>query len=94
MIVRQDPDGPHPQHSGVSTDLTAGAAPSATVCWIVGRSGTIIRTIDGEHWGMVKSPTGDNFVAVASDSAEHAIVTTASGQNFTTSDGGASWHPQ
>ena len=92
MIVRQDPDGPHPQHSGVTTDLTAGAAPSSTVCWVVGRSGTIIRTTDGEHWVLVRSPTVDNLVAVASDSANHAIVTTPSGQNFETSDGSANWH--
>ncbi|MEA2680225.1 MAG: hypothetical protein QOK03_1947, partial [Candidatus Binataceae bacterium] len=45
MILRRDLDGRNrAQHSGVSTDLTAGAAPSATVCWVVGRSGTIIRT--------------------------------------------------
>ena len=95
LVLRRDPDGTtHPQHSGVSTDLTAGAAPSSTVCWIVGRSGTIIRTTDGEHWDLITAPTGDNLVAVASDSADHAVVTTASGQNFATFDGGASWHRQ
>jgi hypothetical protein len=95
MILRRDKDGSnHPQHSGVTTDLTAGAAPSSTVCWIVGRSGTIIRTTDGEHWTLITAPTGDNLVAVASDSADHAVVTTASGQNFATSDGGKSWHRQ
>jgi photosystem II stability/assembly factor-like uncharacterized protein len=72
--------------------LIAGAASSSTVCWIVGRSGTIIRTSDGEHWELVAAPTGDNLVRVASDSAEHAVITTAAGQNFATSDGGASWH--
>jgi hypothetical protein len=95
MIVRRYPDGrTHPQQSGVTTDLTAGAAPSATVCWIVGRSGTIIRTTDGEHWELVAAPTGDNLVAVTSQSADHATVTTASGQNFATTDGGSSWHRQ
>jgi photosystem II stability/assembly factor-like uncharacterized protein len=95
MIVRRYPDGrTHPQQSGVTTDLTAGAAPSSTVCWIVGRSGTIIRTTDGEHWELVGSPSGENLVAVASDGAQHAIITTASGRNFATSDGGASWHLQ
>jgi hypothetical protein len=95
LVLRRDPDGStHPQHSGVTTDLTAGAAPSATVCWIVGRSGTIIRTADGEHWVLITPPTGDNFVAVASDSADHAVVTTAAGQNFATTDGGSSWHRQ
>jgi hypothetical protein len=95
LVLRRDPYGStHPQHSGVTTDLTAGAAPSSTVCWIVGRSGTIIRTTDGEHWELVASPSGDNLVAVASDRADHAVVTTASGQNFATSDGGGSWHRQ
>ena len=95
LVLRREVDGStHPQHSGVSTDLTAGAAPSSTVCWIVGRSGTIIRTTDGEHWELITPPTGDNLVAVASDSANHAVVTTAAGRNFATSDGGASWHPQ
>jgi hypothetical protein len=95
MILRRDADGRiQPQHSGVTTDLTAGAAPSTTVCWIVGRSGTIVRTTDGEHWELVRSPTRDNLVRVASDSVEHAIVTTATGQNFATSDGGMSWHRQ
>jgi hypothetical protein len=95
LVLRRDPDGStHPQHSGVSTDLTAGAAPSSTVCWIIGRSGTIIRTTDGERWDLITAPTGDNLVAVASDSADHAVVTTASGQNFATTDGGATWHRQ
>jgi hypothetical protein len=43
---------------------------------------------------LITPPTGDNFVAVASDSADHAVVTTAAGQNFATTDGGSSWHRQ
>ena len=80
------------QHSGVSTDLVAGSAPSATVCWVVGRSGTIIRTTDGEHWGLITSPSADNLTGVSASSARDAIITTAGGQSFATSDGGASWH--
>lgn len=95
MILRRDADGStHPQHSGASTDLVAGAAPSATVCWFVGRSGTIVRTTDGEHWTLILGPTADNLAAVTATDANDATVTTASGQSFATSDGGASWHPQ
>jgi hypothetical protein len=83
-----------PQHSGVDVDLTAGAAPSATVCWIVGRKGTIVRTIDGENWTKIASPSDADLTAVSAESAERAIVTTASGQNFATSDGGTSWYRQ
>jgi len=83
MILRRDAMAElNPQHSGVSTDLTAGAAPSATV-WLGRRpQRNYIRTTDGEHWDLVASPTGDNLVRVASDSAEHAVITTAAGQNF------------
>ena len=96
MILRRDADGrTHPQHSGASTDLVAGAAPSATVCWIVGRSGTIVRTTDGgEHWTLILAPTEDNLAAVTASDANDATVTTAGGRSFATSDGGASWHPQ
>jgi photosystem II stability/assembly factor-like uncharacterized protein len=86
--------GVHVQRSGVSADLVAGAAPSASVCWIVGNNGTVIRTTDGDHWAQVPAPTTENFVAVSSDSANHATVTTAGGKSFVTSDGGATWHQQ
>jgi hypothetical protein len=94
MLRRHDADipGSRMQHSGVSTDLVAGSAPSATVCWIVGRSGTIIRTIDGEHWELITAPSADNLGRVSATSARDATITTARGQSFTTSDGGATWH--
>jgi hypothetical protein len=96
MIWRLDPpDGRrHLQPSGVSTDLVAGAAPSSSVCWVVGSGGTILRTTDGEHWAAVASPTTENLVAVSSGSAGDATVTTASSKSFATSDGGATWHRQ
>lgn len=94
IVLRNARGNAHAQSSGVTTDLTAGAAVSSQVCWVVGRSGTIVRTIDGEHWEFVPSPTRDNLVSVAADNADDAIVTVAGGQSFATSDGGRSWHPQ
>jgi hypothetical protein len=94
-ILIRDADGiTRSQHSGVETDLTAGAAPSTTVCWIVGRSGTILRTTDGENWTKIASPTDADLAGVAADSAERAIISTAAGQRFGTTDGGTSWHQQ
>ena len=94
-VQRRDANGAiHWQHSGVTTDLIAGAAPSSTVCWIVGRSGTIIRTTDGEHWELITAPSADNLTGVSARSARDATITTAGGQSFATSDGGASWHQQ
>jgi len=92
MVQRRDADGLHIQHSGVSADLVAASAPSATVCWIVGRSGTIIRTTDGENWELIRGPSTDNLTAVSASSAKYATITTAGGQSFMTFDGGASWH--
>jgi photosystem II stability/assembly factor-like uncharacterized protein len=96
MVQRRDENGvAHIQHSGVTTDLTAGAAPSASVCWIVGRSGTIIRTSDGgEHWTLITPPVTENFAAVSASSASDAMIATADGRRFATSDGGMSWHTQ
>ena len=95
MISRRDANGEmQRQQSGVSTDLIAGAAPSATVCWIVGHSGTVVRTTDGEHWTQVIAPTTENLAAVSASSANDATITSVGGQSFATSDGGASWHQQ
>jgi hypothetical protein len=95
LVHRRDADGStHIQQSGVTTDLVAGAAPSAAVCWVVGRSGTIIRTTDGEHWLLVIAPTPENLTGVTAGSAKDATITTAGGRRFATSDGGASWHEE
>ena len=95
MVQRRDADGTlHIQHSGVSTDLVAASAPSTTVCWVVGRSGTIIRTTDGEHWELITSPSADNLRMVVASSAKDATITTERGQRFATTDGGATWHSQ
>jgi photosystem II stability/assembly factor-like uncharacterized protein len=96
MVRRRDADSPgwKLQRSGVSTDLVAGSAPSATVCWIVGRSGTIIRTNDGEHWELIAAPSAENLTGVSATSARNATITTAGGESFATSDGGARWHRQ
>jgi hypothetical protein len=94
IVLRDAAGNSRAQRSGVTTDLNAGAAVSAQVCWVVGRSGTIVRTVDGEHWELVPAPTRDNLVSVVAQSADDAIVRASGGQNFATSDGGASWHPQ
>ncbi len=78
----------------MSTDLVAGAAPSSSVCWVVGRAGTIIRTTDGEHWSVVASPTAEDLVTVSSGGASDATVTTSTAKSFVTTDGGATWHQQ
>jgi photosystem II stability/assembly factor-like uncharacterized protein len=83
-----------PQASGVTVDLVAGSAPAPSICWIVGRAGTILRTLDGYHWTKIIAPVGDDLVTVVANSATDATITDAAGLRFATSDGGMTWRPQ
>jgi hypothetical protein len=74
--------------------LTAGAAPSSTVCWLVGRGGAIVLTTDGKVWQRVKFQEPVDLTAVISTDARTATVTTANGRRFVTTDSGRSWTPR
>ena len=71
--------------------LTAGVAPSTTACWLVGRAGAIVRTIDGRTWQRVRFPEPLDFTAVVAGDARTATVTAADGRQFATTDGGTTW---
>jgi photosystem II stability/assembly factor-like uncharacterized protein len=78
--------------SGVTTDLLAASAPSNDVCWVVGKSGTIVRTLDsGAHWQLVRPPARDNFAAITATDSNNATVVSSNGQRFATHDGGVTW---
>jgi len=72
---------------------TAGSAPSAKVCWLVGKDGIILLTQDATSWQTIPPPVRTNFAAVAAGDAWTATVTTADGRKFTTTDQGESWTP-
>lgn len=73
--------------------LTAGSAPTAKTCWLVGEGGTILLTKDGNHWSKIPPPVPANFVSVSSKSFNSATITASDGQKFSTSDGGKRWTP-
>ena len=77
--------------SGTAADFTAGASPSRTVCWIVGRQGTVLLTTDGRRWQRVPFPVTVDLTAVQSTDASNATVIAADDRRFTTADGGATW---
>ena len=79
------------QDTGASATLTAGAAPSAGVCWIVGAAGTVLRTTDRRTWARIEFPERTDLASVLATSADTATVTTTDGRTFTTSDGGKTW---
>jgi hypothetical protein len=77
--------------SGVTADLLAGAAPSAAACWIVGATGTVLLTTDGERWERRPFPLAVDLTAVEAPSSRSAIVTTRDGRRFETLDAGRTW---
>jgi hypothetical protein len=81
------------QSSGVAANLTGGSAPSDKVCWIGGAAGTLLRTTDGgKTWQIVSTPFSGDVSGVQAADAQHASIReVASGKNYETSDGGASW---
>jgi photosystem II stability/assembly factor-like uncharacterized protein len=83
------------QPTGADADLLAGAAPSASVCWLVGGRGLVLVSTDGATWRRVNFPdrTAD-LAGVTATSALVAAVTSASGRTYRTSDGGVTWTPQ
>ena len=50
--------------TGVASPLTAGAAPSASVCWVVGRGGVVLLSTDGRTWRRVAFPEMTDLSAV------------------------------
>lgn len=71
--------------------IAAGSAPSATVCWLAGRGGTVLRTTDGVTWSRLAFPETVDLVAVGAVNAQTATVTAADGRVFATANGGQYW---
>jgi photosystem II stability/assembly factor-like uncharacterized protein len=82
-----------PQQAGATSDLVAGSSPSSTVCWLVGRAGLVLLTIDGRQWRPVAFPVPADLSAVRATDASTAVITTSDGRTFRTSDAGQTWAP-
>jgi hypothetical protein len=74
--------------------LVAGVAPSATVCWLVGSGGVVLRSIDGRTWQRAAFPEMIDLTAIVATDASSATVTAADGRVFITVDGGQTWRTQ
>lgn len=81
-----------PQPTGSDVDLLAGAAPSASIAWIVGRKGMVLVSTDARTWRRLASPDPSaDLIAVTADDASTAVVTTADGRRYRTTDAGRTW---
>jgi photosystem II stability/assembly factor-like uncharacterized protein len=77
----------------ISSDdaLTAGVAPSSSVCWIVGRGGAVYLTTDGARFMRLPFPEMVDLVSVTATDDRHAAVLAADGRSWQTSDQGLTW---
>jgi hypothetical protein len=75
-------------------NLTGGVAASSTVCWLIGRGGVVLRSVDGIHFDRVTFPETVDLASIRSTGAAQASVTTADGRVFVTIDGGLTWRLQ
>jgi hypothetical protein len=83
----------HGQLPESNAHLTAGVAPTTRVLWVVGENGLILLTKDATHWKKIPPPIPANFVSVEAKTSSSAIVTSADGRRFSTSDRGKKWVP-
>jgi hypothetical protein len=75
----------------VPEQVVAGAAPSASVAWLVGEGGLVLRTVDGEQWTRLPPPAIVSLIAVDATDGFRATVTTEDERRFRTEDAGTTW---
>jgi hypothetical protein len=71
--------------------IVAGSAPSASVCWVVGRNGAVLLTADGTAWQRLPFPEAIDLSAIEATDALTATISAVDGRVFQTTDGGATW---
>ncbi len=87
------------QDSGVSVELRGLSVVNGKVAWASGAKGTVIRTVDGVHWGAFNVPDAAaidlrDIHAVDADTAiAMGAGAGAASRIYRTQDGGATWQP-
>jgi Putative zinc-finger len=71
--------------------VRAGSAPSSDVCWLVGPAGVVLLSTDGRTFRRLRFPEPADLTSVRATDARRAVVTTADGRRFATTDGGDTW---
>ena len=71
--------------------LTGGSSPSPTICWLVGRTGSIYLTTDGLRFIRVPFRERTDFISIQATDALRATVVTTDGRTMRTEDQGATW---
>jgi hypothetical protein len=71
--------------------ITGGKAVSGSICWLIGRAGVVLITVDGMTFAKVDLPVRVDVTSIAAKDARSAVVTTADGRTFLTDDSGRNW---
>lgn len=74
--------------------IAAGSSPLPTVCWLVGRAGTVLLATDAVTFARVSPPANVDLAGVTATSDRAATVTAADGRVFRTNDAGQTWQRQ
>jgi Putative zinc-finger len=74
-----------------SATLTAGSSPSPSICWLVGRTGSIYVTTDGLRFVRVPFTDPSDFVSIQATDGRRATIVTIDGRTMRTEDQGATW---
>lgn len=77
--------------SDVVGQLMASSAPSSDVCWVTGRAGLVMRSVEGRTWQRINFPERTDLTGVVATDSNTAVVTAADGRTFRTADGGVTW---
>ena len=71
--------------------LTGGIAPSGSICWLIGKAGVVLVTVDGIAFAKVDLPVRVDVLSIKATDARSATVTIADGRTFHTDDSGRNW---
>ena len=71
--------------------ITGGIAVTRNICWLIGRAGLVLVTVDGVTFARVDLPERLDVTMVTATDARSATVTTADGRTFRTGDSGRTW---
>jgi putative zinc finger protein len=74
-----------------SATLIAGSSPSPSICWLVGRTGSIYVTTDGLRFVRVPFLDRTDFVSIQATDGRRATVVTIDGRTMRTEDQGVTW---
>ena len=71
--------------------ITGGKAPSGSICWLIGKTGAVLITVDGMTFAKVDLPVRVDVSSISATDARSAEVTTADGRTFHTDNSGRNW---